>query len=157
MGQQNYPECVECVLVVRAPRSMYTLWNLGVKRMLPERSISKVRIAGNDFESQLAEVCVHCLSVCSSVWHKHVYILCKCGNDKAMLLNYISVESLKVIRARSFPVISIFLRASSYSICVKLPRGGTTLVCTRAPSSFFHTLLASPIEPVVSLLGSDGH
>lgn len=44
------------MLVVRAPRSMYTLWNLGVRRMLPERSISKVRIAGNDFESLLAEV-----------------------------------------------------------------------------------------------------
>jgi hypothetical protein len=56
VGQQNYPECVESVLVVRAPRSMHTLWNFGVKWMLPERSKAKVQIAGSHFEAKLTEM-----------------------------------------------------------------------------------------------------
>jgi hypothetical protein len=74
---------VECVLVVRAPRSMYTLWNLGVKRFLPERSISKVRIAGNDFESQLAEVRVRPVNICRA--GARGTLLCTYGKAKAML------------------------------------------------------------------------
>lgn len=56
VGQQNYPELIEKVLVVRAPLSMYTLWNFGVKWMLPERVKNKVTIVKSDFEPHLAKM-----------------------------------------------------------------------------------------------------
>ncbi len=56
IGQQNYPDIVQCVLVVRAPVSMHTFWNFGIKWMLPERVKQKVSIVGNNFDGKLAEV-----------------------------------------------------------------------------------------------------
>jgi hypothetical protein len=59
VGQKHYPELVQSVLVVRAPVAMYTLWNFGVKWVLPERSRAKVRIVGHTFEPQLREMMVN--------------------------------------------------------------------------------------------------
>jgi len=56
VGQRNYPELVQSVLVVHAPVAMHTLWNFGIKWVLPERSRAKVRIVGYSFKPQLSEM-----------------------------------------------------------------------------------------------------
>lgn len=56
IGQKNYPEMVQSVLVVRAPLYMHTLWNFGVKWVLNERVKRKVAIAGKRFEKKMTPV-----------------------------------------------------------------------------------------------------
>jgi hypothetical protein len=53
IGQKNYPELVQTVVVVRAPVYMHTLWNFGVKWVLDERVKRKVTIAGKNFEKRM--------------------------------------------------------------------------------------------------------
>ncbi len=56
IGQQNYPELVQSVLVVRAPITMFAFWNYGISWFLPVRAKAKVEIVGTDFDAKLNKV-----------------------------------------------------------------------------------------------------
>jgi len=94
LGQRNYPELVQSVLVVRAPLAMHSLWNFCFRELISERVKAKVQVAGASFDANLASLGIAKRSLPAFL-----------GGARA---DAGVVEALKVPAAVSVPRVSLF-------------------------------------------------